>query len=107
MADLGDAIDRYGQLCRWVGELRPRLAPEELHEIAYEDFVSRPGPALSGLCSFLGVGAPDPYLADCASVVWPQTRQTRHGVEWSDDDRRAVDTLVGAHPFLAGYSWDS
>lgn len=106
-ADLSDAIDRYGQLCGWVAGLRPRFGPDELHEVAYEDFVGKTEESLRGLCSFLGVGAGDGFLADCGGVVWPQTQRRRDTVEWSATDRRRMDELIGSHPFLAGYSWDS
>lgn len=107
VADIGEAIDRYAPLCQAVADLRPRLAPDELHEIAYEEFVGRPGPCLAALCAFLGVPADDAYIAACAAIVWPQTRATRQAVEWSDADKRRVEDLIGRYPFLARYSWDS
>jgi hypothetical protein len=106
-ADLSDAIDRYGQLCGWVDAIRRRLGAEELYEIGYETFVGRPAESLTALCSFLGVDAGESFLADCAGVVWPQVRRRRDVVEWSEADRGRVDELIGAHPFLGGYSWDS
>jgi hypothetical protein len=105
--DVAGAVTDYKQLCERIDTIRHRLAPDELYDTAYERFVVDVRETLTALCGFLGVEAGDSYLADCADVVWPQIRRTRDTVVWSDDDRRQVDALIGAHQFLAGYSWDS
>ena len=106
VADLDDAIDRYGELCRYVERVRARLAPEELHELPYESFVADPATELARLCAFLGVEAEAGYLSDCARVVWPQTRPTREALAWAAPQRQAVETLVATHGFLGLYGWD-
>jgi hypothetical protein len=106
-ADLSDAVDTYAELCGWIDDIRPRLAPEELYEEAYEHFVANPKESLTALCAFVGVEAGDDYVADCAGVVWPKVSRTRDTVEWTDDARSRVAALITAHSFLAGYSWDT
>ena len=100
---LEEAVDRYAELCRWVDEVRRRLAPEELHDLAYEDFVARPEESLAGLCRFLGVEASPSYLSACAGVVWPDVRPTREAVGWTGRNRERVAELVATYPVLSRY----
>ncbi|HVC69386.1 MAG TPA: sulfotransferase [Acidimicrobiales bacterium] len=104
--DVSEAIDRYAQMCRWVDLIRPRLAPGELYDQAYEDFLARPRDSLAALCRFLGVEADPGYLDDCAGVLWPEVRRTRDSVEWTAGERARVQELIGAYPVLGDYSWD-
>ena len=106
-ADLADAIDATGSCAVGWRPSATGWGPRSCTTSVYETFVGRPAESLSGLCSFLGVDAGESFLADCAGVVWPQFRRRRHAVEWSEADRGRVDELIGAHGFLAGYSWDS
>lgn len=103
LASLSETIDRYEQLCQWVGAVRPRLAPDELYELEYEEFVSDPRGSLEALCRFLDVETQGSYLDDCAGIVWPSTRRTRDKMTWSDEERARVDALIGRYPPLAGY----
>jgi hypothetical protein len=105
--DVSAAVAHYAQLCKHVETIRQRLAPDELHDMAYETFVADTQGSLTALCAFVGVEAGASYAADCAGVVWPQTRRSRDSVEWTDDDRRRVEGLIAARPFLEGYSWDT
>jgi hypothetical protein len=104
---LGWTIDRYAELCSGVDAVRRRLAPEERHDVVYEDFVADPRTSLAALCRFLGVDADAAYLDDCAGIVWPQARRARDAVEWSDADRQRVAAVIDTYPVLSGYSWDS
>ncbi len=103
---LNSIIDRYEQLCRWVAAIRPRLAADEWHDLAYEQFVSDPRTALGALCRFLDVEPGDAYLTDCAGVVWPSTGPTRHKITWGETERGRVERMIAAYPALAGYTWD-
>jgi hypothetical protein len=104
LASLDETIDRYDQLCRWVSAVRPHLGTDELYELEYETFVSDPRGSLEALCRFLDVEAGESYLTDCAGIVWPSTRRTRDKVNWSDEERTRVESLMATYPALAGYA---
>jgi hypothetical protein len=104
LASLAETIGRYDELCRWVDAIRPHLGPDELYELEYERFVTDPGGSLKALCQFLGVGADESYVADCAGIVWPSTKKTRDKVTWTDEERQRVEALIASYRFLAGYA---
>jgi hypothetical protein len=55
----------------------------------------------------VGLTASERYIADCASIVFPQPRRTRTSVEWTDELRAQVDATIAEHSFLTGYTFDS
>jgi hypothetical protein len=96
----------FDESCRAIARVRPLLEPTELVDLPYEVFTADPKAALSELCLFLGVDAEASYLADCASIVWPSTKRRRDAVEWSAEDRQAVERLIERYEFLDGYRFD-
>jgi hypothetical protein len=104
---LSQATAWYEQICRAVSVVRPLLDPSELTDLRYEDFAGETGPALAGLCRFVGVEAGAAYLEACASIVWPSTNRTRDAVEWSDHERRGVEQLIETYDVLQSYTFDA
>ena len=103
---LESKIDHYRSLCRTISEASTRLDPAERFELRHEDVVTSPQRCLSALCSFVGLSADQAYLDDCASILFPSPRQTRHEAPWTPALIARVDEIVAAHGFLAGYSFD-
>ncbi|MFN3230642.1 MAG: sulfotransferase [Alphaproteobacteria bacterium] len=87
------AVVRYRRLATAVDKAFKALAPEEKKIIYHEDFVGDPRASLSELCSFLDLDASPDYLDSCAAVVFDSPKKSRHRVEWSKDDIRAVQDL--------------
>jgi hypothetical protein len=103
---LTEATEWYEQICLAIETVRPRLAPEELVDIRYEDFVGQTTPELAGLCRFLDVEAESAYLEACSGIVWASTKRTRDSVAWSPAERSGVERLVERYDVLSSYSFD-
>lgn len=74
--------------------------------VRHESLVRDPQGELRRICSFLRVEPDDEWLAACASIVFATPKRSRDAVEWTDDERAAVDEIIARRPFFAGYSWD-
>ncbi len=103
---VAQAIEIYRDLGLAVDGVRARLAPDELCDVTYESILREPRGEISAILSFIGVGASAEYLSSCASLVDGDGHRGRAAVEWSADERRQVEEMVGSRPALAGYRFD-
>jgi hypothetical protein len=101
-----NAIEIYRDLGIAVDGVRSRLAPDELHDVAYELILSDPRREISAILEFIGVGGTDAYLSSCASLVDSGGRSSRSTVSWSADERRQVEEIIVSRPALAGYRFE-
>lgn len=104
--NLDASADEYLSLCRKVNEIKPRVPVDDVLDVHHEDVVADPTAALRRCCRFLSIEAPDDYLRDCASIVFPSPRRTRHRVHWPAALRLRVEAAIAQYPFLAQYSFD-
>jgi hypothetical protein len=74
--------------------------------VRHEALIADPQGELARLCEFVGVEPEPGYLDACAGIVYESPHRTRDKIEWSDDDRRAVDAVIERHAFLRGYSFE-
>ena len=100
------AIEIYRMLGVAVTDVVGRLRAEELCEVRYEEFTSSPAEALTGLCQFIGVDAPDDYVKACAALADPGGRRSRSRFEWSEAERREVDDIIASRSLLHGYTFE-
>jgi hypothetical protein len=100
---LDAALDRYLYLCGTVSSALAGCDPQEVIEIRHEQLVQEPRRELGRVCEFLSVNASPSYLDACASVVFPDARQTRDGAEWTPAQVKRVEQAIAAYPFLNGY----
>ncbi len=100
------AVGRY--LGNWeaIERLRARLAPGAIHTLRHEDLVTRPVEVLGELCAFLGVPAPDDYLAAAAGILFRGPSRTRQEVAWTPEQRQAIDAGIARFEGLRGYAFD-
>lgn len=82
------------------------LDDDELFRLRHEAFVSDTTGVLSDLCAFLGVDADEEYLSTCAEFVFDSPRQTRHDIEWDDDEIDRIEQKSQSYDWLAGYSFE-
>jgi hypothetical protein len=105
-SSLGEQVARYRQLCETVDRVTAGLDGDGFHQLHHEDLVADTPGTLAALCGFLGVDAPDDYLAACNGVVFPSPRRTRDGAPWTPEDRAALDALAAEIPWLGRYDFD-
>jgi hypothetical protein len=89
-------------------DVNERLLQEGKYAVAtirHEDLIADPRGQLARLCDYIGVDPEPGYLEACAGIVYESPHRTRDRVEWSDQDRHAVDEIVARHEFLRGYSF--
>ena len=92
--------------CEHVAHFRARTPPEMTGLVPHEALVADPPATLRQLCQFLGLEAPDDYLADCASIVFTRPEQPRHQIPWRDDQMALVLDGIARYDFLHGYTFD-
>jgi hypothetical protein len=102
---VGSAVDAYFSMCEVVAETHQRVDDRDAIDVRYEGLIHDPKETLSGLCEFLGLGAPPDYLSDCARVIFPTPRRTRESVRWSPELVRVVEKKMATFSFLDGYSF--
>jgi len=105
-APLAEQVARYRELCETVDRIAAGLTGDGFHRLYHEDLVAGTPAALAALCGFLGVAAPDDYLAACDGVVFPSPRRTRDGAPWTTEARAALDALVAETGWLGRYDFD-
>lgn len=110
-AALGEQVTRYRELGETVDRIAAGLDAVDqgvagFHRLYHEDLVADTPGTLAPLCRFLGVDAPDDYLAACDGVVFPSPRRTRDGAPWTAEDRAALDAVVASTPWLGRYEFD-
>jgi hypothetical protein len=76
---------------------------ESVLTIRHESFVADPRAGLRRMCEFLGVEPEADWLEASAQLVFPSPRLARDLVDWTDEERAAVDGLIARHSFFAGY----
>lgn len=102
-----NAIEHYFANCRALSALRAELDPTDLLSVRYEEFIDRPDAHLQELCRFLGVDAPDDYLAACTGILRPIPDRHRQMVHWDQTWIDAVQARSAQVDFLAGYTFES
>jgi hypothetical protein len=101
------ATRRFFKMCNRVVRLGERMAPRDLITVRHETVMKDPTGQLLEICHFLGVSAPDDYLRDCASIVFPTPHVTRHDIDWPPDAIEEVSERIQDYPFLEGYAFDA
>jgi hypothetical protein len=102
---IDDKIERYSRLCEGTAKVRELLAPEEILDVSYENFLSNPRAGLEEMCGFLGVEADQKYLDDCTSIVWSSGTFPRKKVDWSDEQVTRVKAIIDRYEGLHDYSF--
>ena len=72
----------------------------------HESLVADPRTELKRIAKFLEIEPDSSWLKACAAVVWPTPKRAREAVEWTDEERAAVEEIIARRPFFAGYTWD-
>lgn len=104
--DLDAAAARYFRLCETVQWIMEQIPPDLRIMMRHEDFLAQPQSGLSDLCTFLGIGATQGWLDDCAYIVRTNPNVSRFRVRWTDEQKRAVSERIKGIDYLAGYTYD-
>ncbi|MEO8509637.1 MAG: sulfotransferase [Chloroflexota bacterium] len=100
-------LERYFGNWEKIERLRERLEPDAIHTLRHEDLVTRPREELAVLCTLLGLPAPEDYLQAAAGILFRGPSRTRDQVDWSAEQRTAIEAGIARHAGLAGYSFDA
>ena len=79
----------------------------EVLTVRHESLVLDPRAELLRVTTFLRVEPDADWLDACASIVFPAPKQSRELVEWTAEERAAVDEIIARRGFFEGYSWAS
>ena len=100
-----NSIKEITKLCEKNLEILQHISPENLYVCKNEDIIANPRLQLSKLCSFLQISASADYLNACASQVIRKPTMSRFEVEWSQENKRQVASLIEKYDFFSGYDW--
>lgn len=97
---LRQTVTEFMTMLDSVETQRQRMDAGEWFDLGHEDFVRDPRGSLQALAAFLGVEAPDDWMAACASIVFTKPRQPRFEVEWPPELIEQVEARLAASPVL-------
>jgi hypothetical protein len=100
---LSAAVSRYLGLCSTVRAVLDRCDATEVVSMRHETLVAQPRDELRRVGELLGLSTTPDYLDDCASIVFPDARQTRDDAEWTPELGERVGLAIAEYPFLSGY----
>ena len=100
------SIDDYFFRCSAMRDFKKRTDPAAVLDLRHEDFIEDTASSLRKLCSFVGLDAPEDYLKDCASMIFPSPTKSRQRVEWDDSAIEVVRDRMKEFEFLRGYSYE-
>jgi hypothetical protein len=103
---LQESISYYFFLCETVNSFRRRIPASDWFDLRHEAFVSDPKFHLKTMCLFLGVPASDPYLDDCARIVFNAPKRTRYEAPWNGALLDRVVEGIRRFPYLEGYAYE-
>jgi hypothetical protein len=103
-----EAIRMGAEHVEAVASILERCPPDSVLLVRHEELVAAPQQTLARICAFVGVETNDPYLNDCASIVFDAPRKTRESVPWSGAQVDWVSrNVIARFEFLAGYTYAS
>jgi hypothetical protein len=91
---LSRCVADYERMCLAANRLGEQLPANGVLVTRHEDLLREPRAKIEEACKFLGLSAQPDYFDQAAGIVQSAPSQTRHQVEWSNDDLQAVRELV-------------
>jgi hypothetical protein len=92
------------RLARINARIAERAAPAVL-TVRHETLIADPQAELRKICAFLGIDPDESWLAASAGILFTAPQRTRERIEWTPEQREAVQGLIDRYGFFAGYSW--
>jgi hypothetical protein len=99
-------IEKYFANADNVELISEMLDEDELFRLHHEDLISDTAGVLSDLCAFHGVEADEEYLSACEEFVFDSPKQTRHEIEWSDDEIERIERKNQEYDWLEQYRFE-
>ena len=104
--DLLRKIDHHFYKTEEIARLKTKN-PTNILDIYVEEFIDNPKFELARICKFLGVDIDQDYINDCASIVFKQSRKSRHKIElWTPENIELVQRRINEFDFLERYSFN-
>lgn len=88
-------------------ELLKKISSEDIFILKHEDIVQSPKQNLTELCHFLQVPTSPNYLDDCTSKIFKNAHKSRYKIDWPQEQKQEIETLIKKYDFFSGYSWES
>jgi len=101
------SIDAYFMNCEKTVTVKKLVGEEAVLDIRQETLIEKPDETIRTLCSFLNLLPEEGFVRDCASILLPQPKRTRHKVQWRPDAIADVARRIEQYDFLDGYTFES
>lgn len=99
-------VERYFSRCADVMKIKQATPPEHVLDVRHEQFLSEFDAECRKLLGFLSLDAGDPFVADCASIVYRSPHRSRTQIEWPRRLVERTEARIAEYPFLSGYRFD-
>jgi hypothetical protein len=101
---IGSATKFVGRLARMnariIGDTRGTVLT-----VRQESLIADPLEKLREMCAFLGIEPDQGWLDACEGILFEKPRRSRDLIEWTDEERAAVEQVIAKYDFFQGYSW--
>jgi len=104
--DLSDLADLHFALVKRVARLKERVGEDAVLDVRHEDLIADAPPVLRRICAFLGLDAPEDWVAAVAGILFTAPRRSRHEAAWPDGLVESIGERAARFPFLEGYRFD-
>jgi hypothetical protein len=98
-------IEKYFANADNVELVSEMLDEEEYFRLHFEDLVADTTDKLSELCAFLGVEPGEDYLSACEQFVFDSPKQTRHEIDWREEEVARIERKNQDYDWLAHYTF--
>ena len=100
-------IKKFTRLCNINMKLLQQIHPKDIFICRHEDTLKDPNGQLAKLCDFLQVLVTPDYLDDCASQIVSEPHKSRLKIDWSQEQKQKIASLIEKYDFLSEYNWES
>ncbi|MBC6413920.1 MAG: sulfotransferase [Chromatiales bacterium] len=100
---LDKAIKIFAELCERNQKILEQIDSNDVFICRNEDLIANPKLQITRLCDFLKVSASADYINTCASCVVNKPTNSRLKIDWSDQHKQKINSLIKKYDFLSSY----
>ena len=104
LLDIDLSIKDIAELCENNQKILEQIDSSDVFICKNEDLIANPKLQITKLCDFLKVSASADYINACASRVINKPTNSRFKIDWSDQHKEKINSLIKKYDFL--YSYD-
>lgn len=104
---LAACIERHRNRVALNNELIQRYGEDLILTVRHEDLIADAKKELQRMAKFLRIQVSSDYLEACGSIIYESPNRSRHNIQWSGEEREAVERIIERTSFLEGYRFEA